>query len=137
MTNAEIFLGAQDNAVFLYGNNTNEALYSSIDYWGQPRADYFPDLNEVAVADENTPITAMIRHYSQLICFKSNSTYILHFGMITTALGDNEYGFYVTPVNKAIGNAALGQVRLVLNSPYVLFGNDLYEWKTAVRILLT
>ena len=128
MTNAEIFLGARDNAVFLYGNGTNEAFYSGIDYWGKPRADYFPDLNEVAVADTNTPITGMIRHYSQLICFKSTSAYAIQFGMITVPTGDQEFGFYVTPINKIIGNAALGQVRLVLNSPYTLYENDLYQW---------
>ena len=37
--------------------------------------------------------------------------------------------FYVTPINRSIGNAALGQVRLVLNAPYTLHGNDLYEWR--------
>ena len=133
MTSAELFLGAQDNAVILYGNGTNKAVYSSIDYWGQPRADYFPDLNEMAVADENTPITGMIRHYSQLICFKSKSAYVIQFGLVTTATGDQKYAFYITPVNKEIGNAALGQVRLVLNSPFALNGHDLYEWKSNSR----
>lgn len=129
MTNAELYLGAQDNVVFLYGDGTNKAVYSGIDYWGQPRADYFPDLNEMAVADSNTPITALIRHYSQMICFKTNSAYVVHYGLIATATGDEEYAFYVNPVNKEIGNAALGQVRLVLNSPFTLFGHDLYEWR--------
>ena len=133
MTNAELFLGAQDNAVILYGNGTNKAIYSGIDYWGQPRADYFPDLNEMAIADANTPITGMIRHYSQLICYKTNSCYTIHFGLVTTATGDQEYAFYITPVNREIGNAALGQVRLVLNSPFALFGHDLYEWKSNSR----
>ena len=133
MTNFELFLGAQDTAVFLYGNGTNKALYSSIDYWGQPRADYFPDLNEMAVADDNTPITGMIRHFSQLICYKTTSVYTIHFGLITKADQSQEYGFYVTPVNREIGNAALGQVRLVLNSPFALFGDDLYEWKSNSR----
>ena len=133
MTNAEIFLGAQDNAVFLYGNGTNKAIYSGIDDNGQPRADYFPDLNEMSVADANTPITGMIRHFSQLIVFKSDSTYVVHFGLITTAAGDQEYGFYVTPVNKRIGNHALGQVRLVQNNPYTLHGNDLYVWSSNSR----
>lgn len=128
MTNAELFLGAQDNAVFLYGNGTNEAVYSSIDYDGVPRADYFPDLNEMAVADKNTPITGMIRHYSQLICFKTNSAYSVQYGMITEANGNDQWGFYVKPINKSIGNVALGQVRLVNNSPLTLHGNDLYEW---------
>ena len=129
MTNAELFLGSQDNAVFLYGDGSNEALYSGIDYNGKPRADYFPDLNEMAVADKNTPITALVRHYSQMICFKSDSTYSVHFGTITTALGQTEYGFYVTPINRAIGCDALGQVQIVNNSPYVLHGENLYEWR--------
>ena len=133
MTNAELFLGSQDTTVFLYGNGTNEAVYSSIDYDGQPRADYFPDLNEMAVADTNTPITGMIRHYSQLICFKSNSAYTIHFGLITQADGNQQYGFYITPINKIIGCSALGQVRLVLNSPYTVYGHDLYQWTSNSR----
>lgn len=128
MTNAELFLGSQDNAVFLYGNGTNEAVYSSIDNNGIPRADYFPDLNEKAVADKNTAITGMIRHHSQMICFKTDSAYSIQYGMITQADGNMQWGFYVKPINKSIGNVALGQVRLVLNSPFTLHGNDLYEW---------
>ena len=127
-THAELFLGAQDNAVFLYGNGSNEAYYSSLDYNGIPRADYFPDLNEMAVADKNTPITGMIRHYSQLICFKTNSAYSVQYGMITEQNGNVQWGFYVKPINKRIGNEALGQVCLVNNSPLTLHGNDLYEW---------
>ena len=128
MTNSELFLGAQDNAVFLYGNGTNKAVYSSIDYNGVPRADYFPDLNEMAVADANTPITALIRHYSQLICFKTNAAYSVQYGMIQEQNGNDQWGFYVKPINKSIGNVAVGQVRLVNNSPLTLHGNDLYEW---------
>lgn len=128
MTNAELFLGAQDNAVFLYGNGTNEAVYSSIDYNGVPRADYFPDLNEMAVADKNTAITGMIRHYSQMICYKEHSAYSVQYGMITQANGNEQWGFYVKPINRTIGNVALGQVRLIMNSPFTLHGNDLYEW---------
>lgn len=128
MTNAELFLGAQDNAVFLYGNGTNKTVYSSIDYTGVPRADYFPDLNEMAVADANTPVTALIRHYSQLICFKTNSAYSVQYGMIQEQNGNDQWGFYAKPINKAIGNVAVGQVRLVNNSPLTLHGNDLYEW---------
>ena len=37
--------------------------------------------------------------------------------------------FYVTPVNREIGNVAPGQVQLVLNSPRTLYNGDLYEWK--------
>lgn len=131
MTNAELFLGSQDNAVFLYGNGTNTAIYSGIDYDGHPTAEYFPDLNEVAVADDNTPITALIRHNTQMICYKTTSTYNITFGTITLTNGSQKYGFYVIPVNKSIGNAALGQVRLVLNAPFTLFGEDLYSWENS------
>lgn len=130
---AELYLGQQDNAVFIYGNGTNEALYSSVDYNGTPRADYFPDLNEIAVADANTPITGMVRHYSQLICYKSSSAYCIQFGTVVDATGADHWGFYVKPVNKVIGNAALGQVQLVQNSPFTLHGNDLYQWVNTSR----
>jgi len=133
MRYAELYLGQQDNAVFLYGNGTNEAVYSSIDYNGTPRADYFPDLNEMKVADDNTPITSLIRHYSQMICYKTNSAYSVQYGLIVDAQGSEQWGFYVKPVNKRIGNTPLGQVQLVQNSPYTLFGNDLYEWANTSR----
>ena len=129
MTNAELFLGSQDNAVFLYGNGTNKAVYSSVDYWGQIRADYFPDLNEVAVADSNTPITGMIRHYSQMICFKTNSAYSIQYGMVNDVDGNSHWAFYVTPINKRIGNTPVGQVQLVQNNPLTLHDNELYKWE--------
>lgn len=129
MTNAELFLGSQDTAVFLYGDGTNKTIYSSVDYLGEPSAEYFPDLNVVAVADDNTPITGLIRHNTKLMCYKTTSTYNISFGLITLADGNQKYGFYVVPANKIIGNAPLGQVRLVLNAPFTLFGNDLYKWE--------
>ena len=129
MRYSELYSGTQDTRVFVYGDGGHEALYSEIDYYGEPRADYFPDLNEVAVGDANTPITGMIRHYSQLICYKTNSAWAISFGLTTLADGSQTPAFYVTSTNKSIGNAALGQVRLVLNAPYTLNGNDVYEWR--------
>lgn len=129
MTNAELYLGSQDTAVFLYGDGTNKAIYSSVNYLGEPSAEYFPDLNVVTVADDNTPITGLIRHNNRLMCYKTTATYTITFGLISLVDGTQKYGFYVVPSNKAIGNAALGQVRLVLNAPLTLFGNDLYKWE--------
>ena len=129
MRYSELYSGTQDSRVFIYGDGGHETLYSELDYDGKPRADYFPDLNEVAVGDANTPITGMIRHYSQLICFKSNSAWAISYGLTTLAEGSQTAAFYVTSTNKAIGNTALGQVQLVLNAPYTLFGNDVYEWR--------
>ena len=125
----ELYAGTQDTRIFLYGDGSSKALYSGLDYEGQPRADYFPDLNEVAVGDANTPITGMIRHYSRLICFKTSSAWAIQYGTITLADGLQTEAFYVTPVNRSIGNVAPGQVRLVLNSPRTLHGSDVYEWK--------
>ena len=131
MQYAELFAGTQDTRVFLYGDGTNKTIYSSIDYNGRPRADYFPDLYEALVGDENTPITGMIRHYSSLACYKTDSAWSISASTLTTAEKLNIPAFYVTPVNKAIGLAAPGQVRLVMNSPFTLFGNDCYEWKNS------
>lgn len=129
MRYSELYNSTQDTRVFIYGDGTYKALYSGIDYDGQPRADYFPDLYEMAIGDANTPITALIRHYSTLICFKSHSTYSIRYGEYTLSDGRVTAAFYSTPVNRAIGNTALGQAQLVLNSPRTLFGEDIYEWK--------
>lgn len=129
MRYSELYSGTQDSRVFIYGDGGNELLYSELDYDGKPRADYFPDLNEVRVGDANTPVTGLIRHYSQLICYKSNSAWAISHGLTTLADGSQTAAFYVTSTNKAIGNAAPGQVQLVLNAPYTLHGNDIYEWR--------
>ena len=72
---SEIFSGASDNRVFIYGDGSNDLFYSGIDYNGQSRADYFPDMNQIAVGAENTPVTGIIRHYSRLIVYKLDSTW--------------------------------------------------------------
>lgn len=128
MQYAELFAGQQDTRVFLYGDGSNRCIYSGIDYYGMPRADYFPDLYECHVGDANTPITAMIRHYSSLVCYKSTSAWMITATSLELADTLNIPAFYVTPVNRVIGNAAPGQARLLLNSPVTLFGNDLYQW---------
>lgn len=131
MRYAELYAGTQDTRVFLYGDGSNRCIYSGLDYNGMPRADYFPDLYEAHVGDENTPITSMIRHYSSLVCYKLESTWAISATEVTLADSLQIPGFWVTPVNKAIGNVAPGQVQLVMNNPYTLFGNDLYEWRNS------
>lgn len=133
MRYSELYAGTQDTRVFLYGDGTNRAIYSGLDYDGKPRADYFPDLNEVRVGDENTPITAMIRHFSNLICYKTASAWQIQYGLTTLADGNVTEAFYVTPVNRAIGNVAPGQVQLVANNPRTLHGTDAYTWHNNSR----
>lgn len=131
MRYSELYNGAQDTRVFLYGDGSHKAFYSGIDYDGVPRADYFPDLNEMAVGDENTPLTGLIRHFSTMIAFKSHSTWRVQYGSVNLADGELASAFYVVPVNRTIGNTALGQCQLVLNNPRTLFGRDVYEWRGA------
>lgn len=129
MAYSEIFNGSQDTRVFLYGDGSAQAIYSGLDYNGKPTAEYFPDLNQIQVGVANTPITGMIRQLSRLVCFKSESAWVIQFGTITDAQGNLLPGFYVTPLNRTIGNMAMGQVQLVLNDPITLFNQDIYEWK--------
>lgn len=124
----EQFNGTTDNRIFLCCDKSNQVYYSGLDYNGQPRADYFPDLNVVTVGESTDPVTGLIRHYSRLIVFKQNSTYAIQYGTLGLADGTTTAAFYCTPINKQIGNEAFGQVHLVLNSPRTLHGKSLYEW---------
>ena len=135
---SELFNGANDNRVFLYGAGSNQALYSGLDYDGEARADYFPDLNVLVIGEANTPITACVRHYSRLMVYKTDSAYSVQYSVDSLADGSNVPAYYATPVNRVLGNAAPGQVRVVLNSPITLFGRDLYEWRnTTGAVTLT
>lgn len=127
---SETYNGKQDTRVFLYGDGTNTAIYSEVNYDGVPDATYFPDLNVVRVGVSNTPITGMIRHYSTLAVFKADGAYSISYGSIMLADGNQTAAFYVSPVNATIGLEAMGQVALVLNSPVTIFGQDVYEWRS-------
>lgn len=129
MRYAEMYAGTQDTRLFIYGNNSNRAFYSGIDYNGHARGDYFPDLNEVTVGDTNTPLTGLIRHYSKMLAFKPEATFSIDYGVVTLADGLLTPAFYTTPVNRVLGNEALGQAQLVLNAPRSLCQGGLYEWR--------
>lgn len=127
---AELYNGANDARVFLYGNGTNQAVYSGINGdTGLPDASYFPELNVISIGDANTPITQMIRHFSRLLVFKTDSAYSIYYGQLSDAQGRLIPAFYWNPVNKAVGNVAPGQVCLVENNPITLFGSSAYHWR--------
>lgn len=132
MTCAERYSGAADARVFLYGDGGNGCLYSGLDENGRPSAEYFPAANCLAVDSANTPITGMIRHYDRLLCFKSDSAYAISQGSLTLADGRVEPAFYVTTVNREVGNAPMGQVRLVDNDPRTLFAGGCYQWASTL-----
>ena len=127
---AELFNGTTDSRVFLYGDGTNRTIYSGVNHaTGRPDASYFPDLYEASVGEANTPITAMIRHYSRLLVFKTASAWSMQYEITGLATGGVTAAFYVTPVNRQIGNAAPGQVQLLENNPLTLFEKSVYQWR--------
>lgn len=131
MRYAELYNGAQDSRIFVYGDGTNRCFYTGIDFDGQPRADYFPELNVAHVGDSNTPLTAMIRHYNRLLAFKLDSAWSISYSAITLTDGSVTAGFCVTPVNRSIGNCAPGQAVLVENRPRTLDGRSVVEWRSS------
>lgn len=132
MRYSELFNGSADTRVFLYGDGSHRAIYSGIPFdTGQAGADYFPALYEVAVGEANTPITALVRHYSRLMAYKTNSTWVIQYGSITLEDGNTTPAFYVQPVNRQLGNEVPGQVKLVENSPLTLDAGGVYQWRSA------
>lgn len=129
MRYSELFNGAADTRVFLYGDGSNKALYSGVRYdTGKPSAEYFPDLGEVAVGEGNTPLTALVRHYGRLMAYKPSSAWVITAGSITTRENRAVAAFYVSPVNRQFGNEAAGQVKLLENDPLTLDNGSVYLW---------
>lgn len=128
VTMAELYNGVNDSRVFYYGDSTNRIYYSDVDYNGTPRADYVPATNFIDIGESNTPVTCLVRNYSRLLAYKTDSVYSIQYGTVTMPDGTQSATFYATPVNKVIGNEAKGQVRIVENTPVSLCQKNLYEW---------
>lgn len=135
---SELYNGSADTRVFLYGDGTNRAIYSGVEYdTGKASAEYFPDLYEVAVGESNTPITAMVRHYSRLMVFKPNSAWVVQYGTISLEDSSITAAFYVQPVNRQFGNDAPGQVKLLENNPLTLDSGSIYQWSSGTYVAAT
>lgn len=126
---AETYNGSTDTRVFLYGDGTNKTIYSGITEDGQPSAEYFPDLFEIGVDSENTPITGMMKQFSYLMIFKPDGAFSTQYQSTTLVDGTVTAGFYVSPINREIGNDAPGQVRSVYNEPRTMYAGNLYDWQ--------
>lgn len=131
MKYSELFNGATDTRVFLYGDGTNRAVYSGVPFaTGRASAEYFPDLYELTVGESNTPLTALVRHYSRLMAFKTDSAWAILQGEIGLADGGSTAAFYMQPVNRQFGNEAPGQVRLLENNPLTMDAGSVYQWRS-------
>lgn len=128
MTLSELYNGENDNRVFVYGDGSNKAYYSDLDYSGTPTAEYFPDGNVVSVGASNTPIYDLLHHYSELMAFKDGSAHRIKYGDVSLSGGAVTAAFYVETVNKDIGGSGYGQAQLVNNRPRTLDGRSIYEW---------
>lgn len=124
----EIYNGDTDARVFLYGDGTNRCIYSGLDGDGQPTAEYFPDMNVLAVGEANVPVTSLIRHYDRLLVFKEDSAWTVGYSTLTLEDGAVTAAFCCTPLNRQIGCAGYGQAVLVGNDPRTLHGQAVYEW---------
>lgn len=125
----ESFNGATETRIFLYGNGTAKTIYCGVTTEGLASAEYFPDLYEITVGDANTPITGMVKHYDRLLTFKPDGAFATNYSAVTLPDGTVTAGFYTVPLNREIGNEAVGQVRLVYNYPRTMYHGSLYDWK--------
>ena len=134
MRHSELYNGGTDTRVFLYGDGSNRAIYSGVEYdSGQPSAEYFPDLYEMAVGERNTPITALVRHYSRMMAFKPGSAWIVEYGTVALDSGLTTAAFYVQPANRQIGHDVMGQAQLSENSPLTIDGGNIYQWRSSTN----
>lgn len=131
MRYSEFYNGSTDGRIFLYGDGSNKTIYSGIRYdTGKPSAEYFPDLFEIAVGEANTPITALVRHFSRMMAFKPNSAWSIQYNTMTLADESVSAAFYVQPVNRQFGNEAMGQVKLLENNPLTIDVGSVYQWRS-------
>lgn len=146
----EYFNGATDTRIFFYGDGSNVCYYSGIpafafekgygddladnsltgyDHTSHPASLYVPAGNEIAVDFSDSPITAMVRHYSRLLVFKPDGTDAITYEPVTLEDGSVIAGFYLRPVNREFGNDAPGQVTLINNNPRSFSKGSIYEWR--------
>lgn len=129
MRYAEQFNGAADTRVFLYGDGSAKAIYCGVTQDGKASAEYFPDLYEILIGSENSPITGMIKYYDRMMSYKADGgAYSTSYEVTTLADGTMIPGFRTVSTNREIGNEAMGQVRLVKNVPRTIYGGNIYDW---------
>ena len=126
----ELYTGIGDVRILLYGDGSNKILYSEVDYNGNARADYFPDLNVANIGISNSPVNGIVRHGNEVVVYKSDSTYTIQDTTQELTSGLESLGFVVKNVNRQLGCDYLGEVILRENNPITLFNHEIYEWQS-------
>ncbi len=149
MPYCEYFNGATDTRIFFYGDGSNVCYYSGIPafadkhgYADRYYADdgmrdgthnepslYLPAGNEIVVDHSDSPITAMVRHYSRLLVYKPDGVDAITYEPMTLADGSVIAGFYLHPVHREFGNDTPGQVALINNDPRSFSKGGIYQWR--------
>lgn len=129
MKHCESFNGGADSRLFFYGDGTNICYYSGVPGFGSGL--YIPALSEIAIDSSASPITGMVRHYTQLLAFKPDGVFSISYAPTTLADGRIIAGFNVKTANRNYGNEMDAQIQTVGNYPRSLSNGNLYEWRGA------
>ena len=138
-TGYELFNGPTDSRVFLYGAGDGHAehrhicYYSGITEAGEPSAEYFPALNQLAVGDSGTRITGMARQSGKLLAFKPDGMWSIGYEPLTLPDGSVTAGFCVRPQHRTLGSDVPGQTPTVANCPRTFCRGTLYDWTAAAQ----
>lgn len=133
-TQAFLYGGASDTRVFMYGNpdTKNREYFTGVAT--TPTAEYFPANNYKDIGSSQYAITGMARQYDRQIIFTEKETY---YGAIDTFYDATDIlitDFPALPINSEKGNIAVGQPRIINNSPISICNDGIYQWlSTTVR----
>lgn len=125
----EKFNGATDSRLFFYGDGGNVVYYTEPTLSGKLTGAYIPAMNEIAIGDDTSPVTGLMRHYGRMMAFKPDGTYSVSYDTITKPDGSVTAGFYVRTMHRSIGSDCMGQMAYVQNFPRTFCAGTLYDWK--------
>ena len=117
-----LFGGASDSRVFMYGAD-NKIIYSDLAD-GVPSAEYFPEDNYLLIGSDEYDVTGLSKQYDRLIVHKEVDSYYCVYEVNATTGA----GFPTYPLNDSIGNIAFGECQSVLNNPFAVTNNGIYQF---------
>lgn len=129
MRYVEKFNGATDSRLFFYGDGKNVVYYTEPTLSGELTGAYIPAMNEIAIGDDTSPVTGLMRHYGRMMAFKPDGTYSVSYDTITKPDGSVTAGFYVRTMHRSLGSDCMGQMAYVQNFPRTFCAGTLYDWK--------
>lgn len=124
---SELFGGANDSRVFMYGVD-NKVIYSALAD-GNPSAEYFPENNYLLLGSDEYGVTHLSKQYDRLIVHKEKDSHYCTYELDATTGAS----FPTYPLNDSVGNVAFGQGRNILNNPFVVTNGGVFQF-TATNV---